>query len=549
MYPQNSFVFSKSDVNEALQSQLYGYALTDTAVIFGTKGLQSYLLKSGSINIREGRFAGVFVDTDNVIIRADNTGQELIYYYTNGDDWSVSNSFYYLVAEVKKRHSLNLYEPSVEAFHLKRGTHIGEQLISHNTCVEEIKVLPVNAHLRICRKSKQLHIHTISYEEHFELNDPSAKYEEILSNAISKGVGILSAIKKHFANLNLFLSGGYDSRLVLGLLTADGKPNDSLNVMSHIHKKEDFVVAERLTKRLGLKLNQPTKIDREFGISSSESLRMYLASCGSTYLPMYPVSAYRQFKRFNVRLTGDQPTGWSHFAGNAKFNGTAHKIRADIIDEMKTRVHGAAVADDFMSTFDVLDVDPKSPFAMLAHYSAIRARFHCGRNWYKSQGSDFLFTPLMQTEFIQLDFLNANNGFEPKKVFADFFSAFGNWALEEPFETPDRAFSTELIKLAQKMRISPDFSKEYVVYGMPYIEDFESDFLGVNLNISNDHEEIKDILETLYYRANRAKGLKLFQEDDLRLCKSEINKRGSLSHNYRKTTHLISTEILMSLIQ
>ena len=87
-------------------------------------------------------------------------------------------------------------------------------------------------------------------------------------------------------------------------------------------------------------------------------------SCGGTYLPFYAIHDYQQRAPIEVVLTGDQPTGWSHFAGNAQFNGNAEKIGNDIVEFLGAQPFGEKLRRRFLSTFDILGIDQAHPAAM-----------------------------------------------------------------------------------------------------------------------------------------------------------------------------------------
>lgn len=547
MIPENCFYTDSKNLEKQSESHLFGYAITEDSILFGSKGLREYDLKNGSLTqISEGRFCAILKLTNRTIIKCDSTGQDTIFFYHNINFWAVSNSFLLLANEVSKKFKLNLYGPAVQCFHLKEGFHIGEQLISHKTMIDEIKVLPINSYIEIDKKNS-FRVISKPYIEHIGY-DYSTPYKELLHETLERGAGMLGAIAEIGPELRLFLSGGYDSRLVLGMLSLNSDYRDKLKVISHKNKIDDFRVAKNICSRLGLELNGFSSPPLKKSSSSSESLLNYFSSCGAVYLPIYPVNSTTQSNDFSFRITGDQPTGWSHFAGNARFNGTSKKIYTDIQEYLKDRPYADQVANDFKSVFHDLQIDLDSPFAMQAYYSAIRGRFHCGRNWYKSKGNDFLFTPLMLNAFINLDLKNSNNGWHPSKIFADSFAAIGDWAIEEPFETESRKFPQKILEnLALKGRnsITP---RHFRVYGNPCQNYQEPGCHNIPINFSSSQEEIKNHIENLYYRAKSSRESIFFTESDIKSVKKEINKRGALSHDYRKTSHLLSLELTLEII-
>jgi hypothetical protein len=548
MLPQNCFIFTKEDVGSLQQSQLFGYGITDDALIFGTDGLRAFHAAGNTEFPTEGRFAGLFITSDQEIsIRADATGQELLYLYKSNDNWAVSSSFMLLAEWARTLGRLSLYPPAVVGFHLKNGVHVGEQLISHRTTVTEISVVPLTTELIVDRKTGALRQKRRSFLDAFSFA-PDDKWDEKLIDVLERGAGIMGAIQSTGNPLNLFLSGGYDSRLVLAMTLANGSPSENLRVSSHVFKKDDFQVASALCETLGLPLNTPGPRVHSL-MSDSDVIRMYMLSCGATYLPFYPVSSHFTRENAVVRLTGDQPTGWTFFDGKARFNGNANKIATDIEEALSARCLGGAVKNDFLSVFSDLEIEHDHPAAMLANYCAIRSRHHCGRNWYRSTGPVFLFTPLMQSAFVGLDLMNAKQGHHTKKLFADVFSAFGGWAIETPFETPDRDLDAELIDnsvFRGGVKITP---KPFRVFGK--IEPSRSQkagFLSVDFNFDSKPERLKPYLTDMFYRTDAARQSGLFSDKDIADAKMELQFEGQLSHNLRKLSHLISTNKVLEIV-
>ena len=290
---------------------------------------------------------------------------------------------------------------------------------------------------------------------------------------------------------------------------------------------------------------------QESVLSAGEALRVYLMSCGGTYLPFYPIHDVVMRSPFEVVLTGDQPTGWSHFAGTAQFNGNADKIADDIIDYFEGSETGEKLSEEFLSTFNLLGIDKNHPAAMLAHYTAIRSRHHCGRNWYKSMGSRLLFTPLMDSRFIALDLYNQKNGIHPTQLFIDTFCATGDWACEIPFETPERSFTEE------QRRSSPFYGgvdlkpTEFRLYGDPATTEDErvDSMFDIETRVGYNLEIMRETLKRQFYASKLAQSAGIFSEEDLQLINREIESEGTLSHGYRKLMHLIFVDLVIKTIQ
>ncbi len=549
MLPENCFLFTRDVVQNLTESRMYGYGVTSDAVIVGTEGFRAFKEAGGQGLPDEGRFCGVFVENDgSIIFKTDVTGQEILYLFQNGDDWAVSNSFLLLAEEASRRTKLHLYEPAVVSFHLKRGVHIGEQLLSHRTMVKEITIVPITSQLRVSRQTLALVIESASFFDVFSFEE-GMNYSDTLIEMLETGAGLTRAMADLNCPLNLYLSGGYDSRLTLSIILANQPVIDRLQVTSFEGQTQDFCVAQSICQRLDLPLNtQAAKPKRT--LSDTDALRVYMLSCGGTYLPMYPLNCHYVDADAEIRVTGDQPTSWDFYLGHGQFNGSVDAIRKDIDRASEERGFGPILSQEFLSTFRDLDVDPKHPAAMRAYYCATRSRHHCGRSWYRSLGAAFILTPLMQRRFVALDLWNLAQGYPPQKIFADAFSATGGWTLEEPFETEDRTFDRALLDRSPFKGGATVTPKQFRVFGsLQNYQPSTTDLFSVELSFSARPENIKRNLAELFYQTERARASGLFTEEDYSLAKMETRAEGSLSHNYRRVCHILFAETVLRLIE
>ena len=545
MIPEGCFLFTKKEVQGQTSSELYGYGITNDSVIFNSEGLSEYCLTNETQEWPiEGRFCGIFVEKERIIIRTDKTGQDLLYFFESENDWAVSNSFLLLLKYASQQIKLTFLPEIAAGFHLKNGQHIGEQLISHQTMVEEIKVIPLTWELHICRETNEVEFEKFDYLNRFKMPQ-DVNYEQTITDVLQDGAGILTALSQKGYTLNPHLSGGYDSRLVMCMLSI-ANINRNINVSSYEHKVDDFQSAQKICEHFNLPLNQKRILQKNY-LSAGEALRAYLMSCGGTYLPFYAIHDFKQRSPVEVVLTGDQPTGWSFFAGNAQFNGNAAKIGNDIVEFLGPQPYGEKLRHRFLTTFEILGIEQTHPAAMLAHYNAIRSRYHCGRNWYKSMGSRLLFTPLMDSRFIAMDLHNLEHGHHPTKVFVDAFLATGEWALSIPFETPERKFDEDLVKnspFREGANLTPN---QFTVYGTPYSEERNDspDIYDIPTEVGFNDQMMKQCLERTFYAAKLAKKSEVFTDEDIQMALEEIRNSGNLSHGYRKLMHIIFVDMVL----
>ena len=494
----------------------------------------------------EGRFCGVFTSKDKIIIKSDMHGQDIIYVYRKGSDWAISNSFMMLSIYASKSGKISFYQPAALNFFLKNGSHIGEQLLSHKTMIKEIEILPINQEIHVDRVSGKTEFISTDFESRFKIT--KSCYEDTIISMLSHGMSLLEAIVNSGQDIYLSLSGGYDSRLVLGMISRGLVDSKNVYIKSDISREKDFVIAAELCKKFGFDLNNYTPPMRNSSLSASESLRLFLLSCGGTYLPIYPVSSGVLNKENALRLTGDYSAEGSYFRGKAMFNGSMRKVSGDIASSLECRDGGGQVVNDFLDTFDVLGVDIDNPISSVAYYSAIRSRHHCGRQWYKTMGVDYLMTPLMSKNFTSLNLLNYSNGYREDRLFTDIFCAMGKWATETPFESAKGNLDPSLVASSKfNGGVKLDFINYEVFGSFRDQKDSSTTSLDLPLNFSFSSDEFKSTLIDSFNRAREERDL--FCDNDFERARIEIRNDGRLSHGYRCITHMLYVSLVRELVE
>lgn len=423
---------------------LYGYAILEDALVVGTEGLASFRAArpAAAFDPREGRFAAVLAREDALVIRTDRTGQETLFVHGEGDDWAVATSLAVLVAERAAERRLALYPPGVQVFHIRGGRHLGEQPLSHRTMIEGVRILPATDEIHVDRTTRRMRV--VARDP--PLGDTGFlagfDYEAELAHFLARSAGLLAALAEQATRLRTQLSAGYDSRMVLALLLAGGTPPDAFAVQSHRDRPGEFAVAEAICGTFGLAMDDPLPEDRILG--DDEALALWEMSCLGTYLHLRPAERARPVPFGSLGLTGDLAASWKFFAGRGMLNGDATRIAQGIATALGDRPHAGAVVEDFLATFDEAGIDPGAPWAMDLFYALTRARFHCGRHWFRDLGANRLVTPLTATALMRLDVHAADRGWDRRKVVCDILSAACPALLEPPFDRPEKAFPDEL---------------------------------------------------------------------------------------------------------
>lgn len=548
MIPDNCFVYTKKEILNLSKSILHGYAVFDDSLVINTSGLEAYQYENGSSKIpSEGRFSGVFKQLDKFVIKTDVNGQEMLYMFRRGDNFIISNSFLLLSEFASKQFNLSEYKPAALNFLLKNGSHLGEQLISHKTMIEDIEILPINSEVHIDRITGLVTTKSKSYLELHNVSDVNEKtYDDKLVLMLSRGKALIDALSRSGMPMYLSLSGGYDSRVVLGMMSESVLNSGNLYIKSDINREDDFRIASELSESFNLDINTFQAPARENRMSSSDAYSAYMMSCGGTYLPMYLVKSSKLYPNPVARLTGDYASDWSFFKGNALFNGSMEKVSSDIESYFQDSDYSQMLKHDFLSVFKDIGVAIDHPASPIAYYGSIRARHHCGRNWYKSLGSEVLVTPLMSSEFIGLDVYNFTSDRHELKLFTDMFSAIGEWATSTPFHSAKGQLPKQLIDESRfKGGVKLDDYK-YRVYGS--FGGYNSIFNGLSLKLSYSDDEYKGMLSSIFNRIQKNRYKNIFSSEKFKMMNAESVAKGKLSHDYRTITQMIFVDTVADIV-
>ena len=174
----------------------------------------------------EGRFILSYKSQGDWISKVDVTGQDVLYYFSDGNNWAYSNSFLKLVEYLSEKGVvLTSNNAALASFNIQHS--FGDSLTSDNTVVNEVKVLPISDRIRI--KSGNFIIERIKFEENCGLVSDSINV--FFNKWMRRIIGILG-------DSNLYtrcdVSGGIDSRAVLGLILKSGGVGSKMLSLIHI---------------------------------------------------------------------------------------------------------------------------------------------------------------------------------------------------------------------------------------------------------------------------------------------------------------------------
>jgi hypothetical protein len=378
-------LFISSDSNLDFHNFFDGYAFFGVDLVIGRKGFEDFSKEHITYNSYEdGNYILIDkISEDKYRLSRDYHGYYPLFYYDAGDYWCVSNSIIYIVEHLNdKGISLSYNESNVEIW--KSELALALQLTSHNTFVNEIKVLPVNRDIFLVKDGENNQIYITKREKSPEIEE---SYKAALKNCLeiwrSRYLTVLS--NKEIA-LHQDLTGGLDSRCLLSFMmnntevAKDTESDNRLKINSNPKHTEDFKVARRIASIFNFNLN--TKIDKKYNlekISSEESFAVWKYFNVGRYSPIvFPPTDFRS-KWVEIGGEGGEENR-PFYSGNYK----KHSTFSEHIESYKGLFssddrHLKWVSQVAQSTSVLRQNDEKKDISIL-HYREFRSTCHSIKN-------------------------------------------------------------------------------------------------------------------------------------------------------------------------
>lgn len=431
------FVASSFDTNYP-DTFLSGTAYHQENIIIDSEGLIEYISKHGKnilSELKEGRFILAYLSKNKYFIRSDITGQELVFYYKSDDSWIVSTSFLYILEILsKKKIPVSLNKSALSVFRISHS--FGDSLATNDSVVNEIKVLSANKQIIIDSNTKKFNI--------LDIDDTKADIDKEVSETINEYINKwgrrISALSKlpNQHRIKCDISGGVDSRAVLGLILSSGVDLKRFDFSSNPSWVDDYNIAKILASAYGFKLNtissnvvnKPLSITKQFELFCYSSIGVYR----NVYLP-----------------TNNNSTNF-HFSGSGGenirqfYNATPNEF---INRFKKYFTHENFVFEDFKDMFIKClmeyNISPDDPKGMIKHYRNFRSRFHFGREWYKRYNA-ILITPLFDSTLNSLCDELPTDAIEKNSILLSMMIGSSLSLPLFPFDKPQKSFDVELYK-------------------------------------------------------------------------------------------------------
>lgn len=399
-----------------------GWGYTDDFLVVGEGGIDEYFRKGGDLNSlegMEGRYVLAYKDNNALYVQTDQFGSEPLFYFHRDGCWAISNSFMELYEHlVENNVKLTPDYEVLDAFNIDHS--ICQQLIGVRTLVKEICLSTPESRLKV-----DIRLGWVSLEKKTK-SFSGLTYEELLVQGLAKSVSIAKAILENFPGMvSADITGGYDSRIILGVLKKASPDLSAVNFTSNKNVVSDYNVALELSKKYNFKINNVKAPPGN--ASGNVKYNVWKYHNLGVYLPVYEPLCTE--------------TCWFHFHGGGGeilrdfyVNSPIHSVRVLESKEKKKLPGLVSVMSDFCNQNSL---DPDSRNSMREFYLKSRSRLHFGRSSFTSFSS-FLVMPILTPEMQEAMSKVTEQEVLEKKVLRDIYKILDPGLLEVSFDRPEK---------------------------------------------------------------------------------------------------------------
>ncbi|MCM1054530.1 MAG: hypothetical protein NC394_03310 [Bacteroides sp.] len=498
---QNYFVLA-SDNYEEFSSRIYGYVIDGNTMYHNYNFPDSSIPNFTKENV--GFFTLIKKEQGKIKISMDAMGYGLVYYYNDGEFFAASNSFYKLMTYLKTRVKLTF---DSEYGYLFSGVPHYGTIVHSRSLIKEIKLLALNEEIIIDTSCNRMSIERFPFDPIVKMN--TAEGLAAIDKWAYKWIKFVRLLAKHGEQINVQLSGGFDSRFVMALILASGIDMDKINIESSVGAKEDLEIASEIAEHYNFKLNEiMMKNYKHHNMDPQTILDANIFSRLGNHKEFLPYNHYNCYEK-PVFMFGGYGCMRCWFQDST--DGFIRFCYRDCID---TEVSKAAIRKVCEETFDY--VEKRFNYSITRESNLLNYAYNYGKGRYNygtsiqvmQTANQFMCSPIADPMLICVDpIYEGNDDYDILCCYVMY--RFAPDLLSFPFDK-NRSFKSETIEKAKKisdsMPISFDVSDDTSEEPLNILTSWEykggstprlfpvEDFLKMYL----ENDSIKDIYTSYY---------------------------------------------------
>ena len=470
-YIDSNFFIIDSDNLEKVNSELYGYSIYNNNVIYN-ENLTDEMELNG-----DGSYIRILRNNNKIQISQDYNGSYGLYVYSFKEKFIISNSFLKLIEYIKDKFPISINYDVALSF-------IPAELCAieyRQTMINEIESIPTNFILNINISTKTLSYEKINYNEN-TISIDSLEGIELLDYWFYKWIGIIRNLKKTTNNIQVDLTGGFDSRIIFTLFLNSNINMNRISVYSintEIHE-EDYEISSMIADKFNFKLNK--RLKKEFIYINPEDSMDLMNNIKLGYHKQYhfPIQISKNPVYLFGGLGGESLREYWNITPKEhteKYMDYAGKVAKEFIEPTKKVLDKSFKL--LQSDFNLENETSKQLTELL--YKEVRSKNHFGKNsimYYLT--NQIRLSPLLDSNLYKLK--KEEN--DENLLFALIFIRYCPDLLDVKFDK-GKKFNAETIKHAQK--INEKFPLKLKKF--TYLDEAINDNKLNQLNIKNNNSK------------------------------------------------------------
>lgn len=480
----NNEVLITADNCDMTKPFINGWIIFNSMYISSSNVLDMLLRMGGDIShYNEGRYI-ICTKKENIIeLYSDPMGQDLLFYYISESYWAISNSYNILIKNLKTKNiKLTLSLSASSTFFLPTSGH-GNQLISNSTLCNEVNILSIDKKISINNKTKIIKFIDCN-DKYKSISPQSDKGISIINKWISIWLSFIKSAVENNENINVDITGGRDSRIILAIILAAKVDLNKIKFISNKNFIDDFKVAKELAKEFNFKLNENIKKSPSYNIPSDEKYSLWKNGSMGVYTPVYFPAKKNLEVEFHFHGGGGELHRKLYKATPNKlyFHWEKHTQKTQPIEKF------SLLHDEFIKGIKNSGSHMDDRYGLDKHYFNFRNRLHFGRAWYKDIGKTTLM-PLNSRLLYSLKIIDENSKVDEDFLIAIILMYASKKLLTIPFDKIEKSISKNAIEQAEK----------HIDQLKPNIEDitFYNETDSVEKNYINKNPESQNIVKSI----------------------------------------------------
>lgn len=464
------FIDSKSTISNYFS----GIAYSDDSLVLSLDGLLQYIQSEKELlRLQSGRYSLVYRNDEDksALIMTDPTGQDILYHYQSDNYWAISNSFYRLVEELKNRNiETQVYLPALYAYKIKHS--LGGQPLNNNTIIKDVTIIPRDHYIVVQDGKLKVEKRLYDFPEITMIEEYKSELLKVIVNQTKVLKLLIDLLPKKSVRCDL--SGGMDSRAVFGMCVKSEETKHKIKFSSNRRLEDDYFIAQKLTQYFGVAIDNSGIGDYKRNLNEAEQFYLYLYGNAGIYNSVYKPSYSFTPKTLHIHGAGGESL-------RGQYQGSPRQIIGRLKAHFSSKQEYSLVEKEFLSYFLEKGLDVNDPLSMIDHSRNFRARFHFGRNWFRSLTNP-LFTPLCDIRLELLsDFIGAKHN-DSSIIFYDIYMLLHDFLAFFLFDEPGKNINIQKLKelsVSFKEAAFDEFANHYLVYGKFIEKPVELDSLMV----------------------------------------------------------------------